>query len=462
MTGASAAPPPVGSDWKRLHPLSPVVRFGRIAVGLIVIAIPALESGGGHRPAGDNPLFGSLAVWAVLVAASLVAGFVSWLVTRWRIGAADLQIETGLIRRQSIRIPLARVQAVDIYAPLLGRVFGLAEVRVVSAGRGGERGRLGYLTAAEAVEARARLLALAHGLDAATPEPDAIPLLKVSNGRLLLALAMRASVAWPLLLMLAAIVTLLVSPHVGVAVLSTSFSALVTAALAAAAVVNSEFDFAISEAGDGLRLDRGLLQRRHETIPFGRIQALRVVRPLLWRPAGWLRLEVDVARQHGSRESRDDPSRLSRTLVPVGRREEVLAILARVFPEAGIEAPPEARPPRRAMLKAPFSYHFLAAWYGTRYLYARTGRVQEATVVVPLPKSQSARLSSGPVQRAMRLATVHTDTAGQRWHAEMRCRDADEANRWLWEISDRARLARRRVVRVAPPAPAGVGVPAIG
>ncbi len=450
MSAPDGAAPAVGAEWRRLHPLSPVVRFGRIAVGLIIVAIPTLEAGrGGGVHAGDSPVFESFTVWAVLVGVSMVAGFVSWLVTRWRIGASDLQIETGLIRRQSIRIPLARIQAVDIVAPLAARILGLAEVRVVSAGRGGERGRLGYLTAAEAAAARARLLALAHGLAVETPEPPAVPLVKVYNPRLVAALLLRAGVFWPLLLMITAVVLLVVAPRVGATLISTCFTVLLGGAISVARTFNEEFDFAISEAGDGVRLDRGLLQRRHETIPYGRIQALRVVQPLLWRPAGWLRLEVDVARQHGVEQARDDPQRLARTLLPVGHRAEVLSLLGRVFAEAGVEPPPAAHPPPRARFKAPLSYHFLAAWFGTRYVYARTGRLRAATVVVPLEKIQSARLKSGPLQRRLRLANLHIDTAGQRWEAVARCRDEQEAETMLEEISHRARGARRRTSRSA-------------
>ena len=451
---------PVGTSWRRLHPLSPLVRFARIVVGLIVVAVPTLEAARGGAAGRGRSLTTSLIVWAALLGLSMIGGVVSWLVTRWRIGDGDLQIETGLIRRQSIRIPLARIQAVDIVAPLLGRILGLAEVRVVSAGRGGEHGRLAYLTAAEATAARARLLALAHGLAAETPEPPAQPLAVVDNLRLVLALTLRAGIAVPLLLMIAAVVVLIVAPRAGAIVLSTCLPILFTSAVTIARTFNEEFEFSVSEAGDGLRLDRGLLQRRHETIPFGRIQALRVVQPLLWRPAGWLRLEVDVARQHGAQQSRDDPQRVARTLVPVAPRAEVLALLGRVFAEAGVEQPPGAKPPRRAMLKAPLSYHFLAAWHGARYACARTGRLQAATVVVPLHKVQSVRLKRGPVQRMLGLASVHVDTAGQRWQASMRCRDEGEAEAWLWDISAKARLARRHSSpgsrqRAAPPGVAG-------
>jgi len=96
------------------------------------------------------------------------------------------------------------------------------------------------------------------------------------------------------------------------------------------------------------------------------------------------------------------------------------------------------------MVRAPLSYHFLAAWFGNAYVYARTGRVQEAIIVVPLVKVQSVRLETGPVLRALRLGSVHIDTAGRRWQASAVCRDHDEAGQLLWTISERARAARRR------------------
>ena len=66
-------------------------------------------------------------------------------------------------------------------------------------------------------------------------------------------------------------------------------------------------------------------------------------------------------------------------------------------------------------------------------------------MIVPLDKIQSLRLTAGPVQRRLRLATLHVDTAGRRWQASARCRDHEEAERMLWELSARARLARRAV-----------------
>ena len=89
-------------------------------------------------------------------------GFVSWLVTRWRIDGDDLRIETGLLRRQSLRFPLAQVQAIDIVRPGLARMFRVAELRLRMGGATGGTARLAYLPEREAEPLRARLLALAH------------------------------------------------------------------------------------------------------------------------------------------------------------------------------------------------------------------------------------------------------------------------------------------------------------
>jgi putative membrane protein len=107
--------------------------------------------------------------------------------------------------------------------------------------------------------------------------------------------------------------------------------------------------------------------------------------------------------------------------------------------------PPGTRPPRRAAFRAPLSYHWLAFWDDRdRYTLARTGRVRPQVVVVPLEKVQSVRLHQGPVERWLRLATVHIDTAGRGWQARAVCRDANDADALLWRLTDLAREARRR------------------
>jgi putative membrane protein len=422
------------TDWSRLHPLSPVVRVGS-AVAVLVLFSTQFDTGRRRGFPWES---------LVLLALGVVAGIVSWLVTRWRVHDGDLQITTGLIRRQSIRVPLSRIQAIDVIAPVVARVLGLAEVRVVVAGRGTGRTRLAYLAAGEAQRVRAMLLALAHGLASETPEPPAQSLLRIDNRRVVVATLLTAPVNVLIAIAILAGIASFLVPH-GAATASVAVPALVGVVPEVFRRFNAVYDFQLSEAADGLRLSRGLLQTRTETIPFGRIQAVRWVEPLLWRRFGWVRLEVDVARQRASQQREEGSSQLSRTLLPVGGRDHAAWLLQRVLPGAVPIPPPSSRPPRRAILRAPLSFHLLAFWDDRgRHALARTGRVRPEVVVVPLEKVQSIRLRQGPLQRWLRLATVHIDTAGRGWQARAVCRDELEADTLLWRLTDLAREARGR------------------
>ena len=94
----------------------------------------------------------------VFALASAVYGWVHWLVTRWRIEGDTLRIETGLVRKDSRRLPLGRIQAVDIVRPLLARLLGLSELRIRLAGSGSTDGRLAFLSETQANELRLVLL----------------------------------------------------------------------------------------------------------------------------------------------------------------------------------------------------------------------------------------------------------------------------------------------------------------
>ena len=432
---APPAPPAADTEWHRLHPLSPLVRAGSAVAVVVLLSTQYTIDGRRHL---SLPWLSLL-----LVAVGLAAAVVAWLVTRWRVHGDDLQIETGLLRRQSIRVPLSRIQAIDVISPVIARVLGLAEVRVVVAGRGTGRTRLTYLSAAEAQRVRAMLLALAHGLASGTPEPAAMPLLRVDNGRVLAATLLTAPVNVLAVVVVLAVVAGALVPH-GVGIATIALPVLVGIGPEVFRRVNAVYDFQLSEAPDGLRLRRGLLQTRTETILYGRIQAVRWVEPLLWRRFGWVRLEVDVARQRGSQQREEGSAQLSRTLLPVGSRELAGWVMQRVLPGAFPAPPPGSTPPRRSALRAPLSYHLLAFWHDReRHVLARTGRVRPAVVVVPLEKVQSVRLRQGPLQRVLRLATVHVDTAGRGWQARAVCRDAGDATSLLWRLTDLARQARR-------------------
>jgi putative membrane protein len=425
--------------WHRLHPLSPLVRSGRAAVG--VLAIVGISASGQFGHDGSH-----LLDWA-LAAAVVIGAVVNWLVTRWKLDGATLRIETGLLRRDSRQLPVARIQAVDVVRPFLARALGLAELRVRLAGSSHADGRLAYLPEQAALDLRARLLAAHHGLDPATPEPGEQILASVPTGRLVgSVLASGASLL--IALLVAELVVILVAPAVLAASGSTFLIFLLTLVPMVWRRLATEYGFTLAQSPDGIRIRRGLLGTVAETIPLRRVQAVRMVEPVLWRPLGWCRLEIDVAGSPG-RDHADGSGRLRKTLLPVGHREPAWRLMLLVM---AADPPPLVRPPGQARRKAPLSYHFLASGHDAATAMGVTGRLRKVTTWVPLEKVQSVRMVTGPVQRILSLATVHVDAAGRRVRAEFRDRSGEEAAQLVEDLAALCRVARRRATGTAIPA----------
>jgi putative membrane protein len=455
VRGGSGAATGDGGPWHRLHPLSPVTRLGRL-VPVIVLYLAIGAGSKNHNPYEGYYLAGLAGVGALL-------GFISWRVTRWRLEGDVLHIETGLLRRDSKRLPLARIQAVDLVRPLLARIFGLAEVRIRLAGSSRIDGRLSFLADPAATALRDRLMrvgagtgqsntaaltgdaaaaagAVAIGPEQGTRAPVAEHVMaSVSGGRLVLSVLLSGLAFVVLLLIVILIVLAFVSPAAAgafagfLAVYALSFFTALWRR------VSGEFNFEAVEAPEGIRVRRGLLETVSETIPFGRIQAVRKIEPLLWRPLGWCRLEVDLA--GAVRQGGGGSSVARKALLPVGREDDAWHLIDRVI---GGPLPRLDPPPSRAKNKAPLSYHFLAAGHDTARAGSVTGRLRKVTAWVPIEKVQSIRRVQGPVQRRLGLATVHVDVAGRRTRAQFRDRDAHEADQLVEDLTTLARAARRQ------------------
>ena len=421
---------PHGRTWERLHPVSPLIRGARSAAGLVVLVVVSQVS-------SQNRSGSRLDIDAAIIGVIVVLGLVQWLVTRWWFDGVTLHVETGLLRRDSRTIPVARIQSIDLVQPLLAKVFGVAELRIRVAGTGKDE-RLAYLHLERATRLRASLLATHHGLDPATPEPGEYPLAVVPGSRLAASIALTGSTVVLLAFLIAIVATAAVSPKAGLAVGTAGFVYLLGLVTGIWRRFNTQYGFTVASAPDGIRVRRGLVGSVAETIPVRRVQAVRTIEPIAWQPLDWCRLEVDLAgimkRERGS----GSPS-VTKTLLPVGSTELAAAIRSIVVADRGVVPTP---PPRRAMLKAPLSYHNLAAGHDDVVAVATTGRLRRVTAWVPLEKVQSVRRVQGPVQRALGVATVHLDVAGRRVDASFKDRDVTEADRLVDDLTVLCRAAR--------------------
>jgi len=431
-----------GDGWQRLHPLSPIVRGGRATIAIAVVLAPVALTGGDIGR--EIP---QLVAAGVLVA----LGFVSWIVTRWRIDGGDLQIETGVLRRRSTRFPLAQVQAVDVVRPGLARLFRVAELRLRMGGASGATARLAYVRESEAQPLHDRLLELARAERGEAPgEEESLPRAERPPERVLTTVPPALLAAAILIsdvgifaeaVLVGLVVTYIVSSTAATAILSGGAVWIISSFTVVWRRFNQEYRLTVAESSDGLQIRGGLVALTAETIRPGRVQAVRLVEPLLWRALGWCRLEVDLAgRQRSKGEGEAERGRL-RTVLPVGSRalaEELLDVLVPDRPRELL-----APAPLRARWKSPLRYRKLGWARTDTCVVTRSGRLQRVTAWVPLRKAQSFRRVQGPIQRRLSLASVHVDTAGRSVHATLRDRDVEEANRALVELTDLARAARR-------------------
>lgn len=167
--------------WRRLHPVSPLLRGGLVLVVLIGVFIANFRdlffrmflAGPEDDPIeGDDVaeffrmlsngqtllivLGGVLALILVIVGVSWVA----WRFHTYRVTVDAVESRSGVVFRQHRRAPLDRVQSVNLQRPLLARILGLTKIEVLTGGQGGKV-ELAYLGHRDAKAVRERILQLA-------------------------------------------------------------------------------------------------------------------------------------------------------------------------------------------------------------------------------------------------------------------------------------------------------------
>jgi putative membrane protein len=417
---------------RRLHPVTPLRRaWAPVAV---VIGWAVHDPDQAQRQLTRVTTTTLLIALAVLVPAAALYGFLTWWFTHFAVTESELRIRTGLLFRRTAHIRLERIQAVDITQPLLARVAGVAKLKLDVVGTD-KKDELSFLGEREARALRAELLARAAGFAPETArevgEAPVRELLRTPPRDLAISVVLTGATWGSLAAALVVPPVLWLATHSVWTVLATGVPLLGAAGASSAGRFVGEYDWTVGESPDGLRIDHGLLDRTHETVPPGRVQTVRIVEPLLWRRRGWVRVELDVA---GSSNS---------VLVPVAPRAVAESVVARVLPGVTVP-PPEAlsRPPRRAGWCAPVWWRGYGLAVTDTVFAARHGLLRRSLALVPHAKVQSVRLAQGPWARLWRLAEVHVDTGANKT-VTARLRDAQEAAELLRGQAERSRTGRR-------------------
>ena len=444
---------------RRLHPLSPLLHGAKsIAVIVAALSWQTLSKVGLERFA---------LVVLVLALAVVIFSVVGWLNTGYHVVGRELRIQDGLLWRRNRAIPLERLQAVELRRPLLAQLTGLAELRLEVVGGHKTEAPLAYLTVRDAAALRERLLALAGrtaapgaaqaptGPAAAAPAVPALerPLVRVANRDLVISqLLTPQAIFLPIGIAFVVMQFVLEAQWTFIGIAST-MTAMAGVLLQPARRILRDWDFRLAHDPDGRLVVRyGLLETRSQVVPLHRVQSIGATWPLLWRAHGWLHLRLDIAGYTGP-QSHDD--KRSDRLLPVGDFGTARALVWEVLRGVDLAALATSPPPRRARWRHPLALRYMGVGLTPEVFVSRWGLLTREMTVVPYARLQSVRVVQGPVQRLLRLATVHVDTAGGR-SGQATDRDLAEAWALAEQLAVRARAARAPAPAQAPlPAAAG-------
>lgn len=218
--------------------------------------------------------------------------------------------------------------------------------------------------------------------------------------------------------------------------------------------INGSATFRAATSPDGIRLRHGLTETRLQTLPPGRVQAVRLHQPLLWRGKDWWRVLVNVAGYAGDREKQGTET----VLHPVATRDEALLALWLVLPDLGVDDPRAAveaglvglgddggytAAPRRSRWIDPIGWRRHGVLVTRRALLLRSGRFWRQLDVVPHERTQSLALEQGPLQRQLDVASVAAHSVHGPVVPRIEHLDTAVAVALLEEQAERARHARR-------------------
>lgn len=368
-------------------------------------------------------------------------------------------VSWGVFARRDREIPYRRIQNVGISRNVLHRLFGIAEVRVETAGGDETEVHLRYVNDREARRLQEEITDRKRDEEPAEPAAEAEPtgeaLFAISPKELALLGVVSFDLRLVALVLLGATVldprtlseVFFAVPAVALAPAAIVTLYLLVAAVSGVVAIMNYYDFRLHRLRDELRYQRGLLRQFGGSIPLEKIQSMTIEENVLARRVDYASLLIETAGFSPNESSG------SQTAVP-------LATAARVADLAGsIEAfdPPEFdRPPKRARERyvvryglvllgvtavayavelaalAPVkAYWVLAAapavpvaahlkWTHLGYdlqadhVITRAGFWNRRTVIVPYHRMQTVFQRQTIFQRRRDLASVRIDTAGSR------------------------------------------------
>lgn len=385
---------------QRVHRLTPFLQFWRTIIIGVLFAIFQILQGDLRLMREDiqghfrGVLLGLGIALVVVVAVGTVFWFASglwWRKISFTIDEDEVTVRRGLFSKIEKSARREKIQAVDVVEPLIPRVFGLAELRIETAGGSDSSLRIFYLEKHRAEILRAELTG--QGVE---------PQNELPVTRTIAAAALESS--W---LILGVIVSLLTIPALLIPVLIGLVPSLWK-------LFDMSWRFT-ADIDDSLRITYGLANRRRQSIPLDRIHAVELSQPFLWRIPGWWRIRATAIGYE-----------TTSVILPVATLDEAKDFAAQLgVPLNDAPVAPTYRSPNRAKWVSPLAYKRQVVETGD-FITIFGGRLIRRTATIRGIHIQELSLSQGPIQRKLRLKNLRLDLV--RGAVQMTARDLDESD----------------------------------
>lgn len=448
---APGRPLPEGVVERRLHWATPLVRGWIIITAAAVIVLQQLLENGEELTSlslRDLGIGGTVIVIVAIL--QIVAGFFAWVTTRFHIDENEVRIEHRFISHESDRLALSKIQGVDVVQPFAARIVGLASLNI-DVGASNSK-KIEFLKRREAYELRDLLISRAHHEETQPDDDNAgdgvgsqwwdrrrdeQEIVSVTAKRALIAGFLSMTFFVQLLIFIAAtVISVVTGEPVGIAVIAAF-------ALTMIGVVwkqlNAAWKFSLLRSAGALKAVHGLTNLTTRAVPVRRVQAVEISTPLLWRPLGLSRITMTVL---GGADLSDVEQ--STILLPIGDDAQVHAALDALWPGFRVNSVPLNGIPKRARWFRWFDQKIIGWGFDEEVVVTRQGLFNRTLSIVPHARSQSVRLSQGPLQRRLGLADFDVQTSSGPVTVSCSNLDASAARTFVIGQMDRTRAARAR------------------
>ncbi|MEW4221758.1 PH domain-containing protein [Rossellomorea marisflavi] len=343
------------SDYKRLHPISAIVNFMKQVKEMIIPIIVLLFVNGSGNGTGFWRYMPVISMVTVLVLV-LGAGIIKWMRFTYRLEDGELRIEYGLFVKKKRYIPYDRIQSLNFSEGILHRPFGLVKVKVETAGSSSNKKSEAELTAILKEEAVHIEKTIFKEKERLSESPEAVveekpvrqeEIFKMS-GKDLLMLGLTSGGVGVILSGVGVFLSQFddfipfeeiyegASGYIKGGVLIIGILAFVGLFIAWLLSLVWTFvvygDFRIRLTDENIIINRGLLEKKQVTVPFKRVQGIRIIENPVRQLLGYCSVQIENA---GGSALEKDSSSIK--LFPIVRKREVENLIAEIFPDYSVE-----------------------------------------------------------------------------------------------------------------------------